>query len=39
MPVTQPSAWQRSYNRFNAEQESFASDLRIPQDDNLAPAK
>ena len=32
MPVTQPSEWQRSYNRFNAEQLNLASAQRIAQD-------
>jgi formate dehydrogenase major subunit len=32
MPVTQPSEWQRGYNRFNNEQLDLASAQRIPQD-------
>ncbi|HTH45808.1 MAG TPA: molybdopterin dinucleotide binding domain-containing protein, partial [Oxalicibacterium sp.] len=38
-PVTQPSEWQREYNRFNAEQESFASTKLIPRDAELTAAK
>ncbi|MFJ7567709.1 formate dehydrogenase subunit alpha [Herminiimonas sp. NPDC097707] len=36
MPVTQPSEWQRTYNRFNTEQESFASDKLIPKEVSTA---
>jgi formate dehydrogenase major subunit len=38
-PVTQPSEWQRSYNRFNQEQLSFASEQRIPQEKEAATTK
>jgi formate dehydrogenase major subunit len=39
MPVAQPSEWQRTYNRFNQEQESFASDKMIPRDSELSTSK
>ena len=38
MPVTQPSEWQRSYNRFNTEQLDLASTQRIAQDAETAAA-
>lgn len=36
MPVAQPSEWQRTYNRFNTQQESFASDQMIPKESAIA---
>jgi len=36
MPVSQPSEWQRTYNRFNTEQESFASEQMIPKESAIA---
>ncbi len=36
MPVAQPSEWQRTYNRFNTQQESFASDQMIPKESAVA---
>ena len=36
MPVSQPSEWQRTYNRFNTQQESFASDKMIPKESAVA---
>ncbi len=36
MPVSQPSEWQRTYNRFNTQQESFASDQMIPKESAVA---
>ena len=38
-PVTQPSEWQRSYNRFNSQQEGFAHGERIRQDSELVVSK
>ena len=39
MPVAQPSEWQRSYNRFNREQESFAAEKMIPRGSELSTSK
>ncbi len=39
MPVTQPSEWQRSYNRFNTKQLELASTERIPLGAESAEAK
>ncbi|MDO9422463.1 MAG: formate dehydrogenase subunit alpha [Herminiimonas sp.] len=39
MPVAQPSEWQRTYNRFNTQQEEFASSQRIRQGNELATTK
>ncbi|RBA24593.1 formate dehydrogenase subunit alpha [Herminiimonas fonticola] len=36
MPVSQPSEWQRTYNRFNTQQESFATDQMIPKESAVA---
>ncbi len=36
MPVSQPSEWQRTYNRFNTQQESFASEQMIPKESAVA---
>lgn len=36
MPVSQPSEWQRTYNSFNTEQESFASEQMIPKEPAVA---
>jgi formate dehydrogenase major subunit len=36
MPVSQPSEWQRTYNRFNTQQEEFASTQMIPKEVSTA---
>jgi formate dehydrogenase major subunit len=36
MPVAQPSEWQRTYNRFNTQQEEFASTQMIPREVSTA---
>lgn len=36
MPVAQPSEWQRTYNRFNTQQEEFASTHMIPREVSTA---
>lgn len=36
MPVAQPSEWQRTYNRFNTQQEEFASSQMIPREVSTA---
>jgi formate dehydrogenase major subunit len=36
MPVAQPSEWQRTYNRFNTQQESFATGQMIPKESAVA---